>query len=398
MADVKTSSHRLGYIDQLRGWAVIVMIEVHVFNEWLRPDLKQIGIWRFLTFINGMVAPSFVMLAGFSLGLAAARKWDDYVHLGKPLWLRVRHLLLIFVVGYLLRLPARSYRMWKYWPIPGKIDEFFAVDVLQLIVVSLLILHLIILVTRSRKALLWSSVALGTAAFLFTPWAWNTTFFESLPLWFKNYFNRMHGSLFPLFPWGGFVFWGAAISLWYGEWQRRGSGDRFVTYMGIAGAILTVACVISDLIPITLQPHYEFWRTSPQFSFLRLGIVLIILSVLRYLERTDRFAPPYAVLMGQESFLVYALHLVVLYSMIASRSLVMMWRGQLDYFWCLVGYIAVLLPMFGAAWCWRWFKKKNMRAARWFMIGLGVVLVFVFLFFEEGKLVFWIFNPNDPYK
>jgi uncharacterized membrane protein len=398
MTGLKHSSHRLGFIDQLRGWAVIVMIEVHVFNEWLRPDLKQLFFWRFLTFFNGMVAPSFVMLAGFSLGLAAVRKWDDYIRPGLPLWKRVRHLLLIIIVGYLLRLPARSYRLLKYWPLPEKINEFFAVDVLHLIVISLLVLHLIILVTRSRKVLLWSSIVLGATAFLLTPWTYQTTFFEQFPLWFKNYFNRAHGSLFPLFPWSGFVFWGAAIAMIYADWQKGNKGDTFINRMGVAGAVLVIVCIASDLIPITLQSNYQFWWTSPQFSFLRLGLVMITLSVLRYLERTYHFAPKSAVLMGQESFLVYALHLVVLYSVIGTHSLVTAWKGQLNYFWCLVGYLALLIPMFGAAWCWRYIKSKNIRTARWIMAGLALVLIFVFLFFENGRFVFWILNPNDPYK
>jgi uncharacterized membrane protein len=398
MSGVTSSSHRLGFIDQLRGWAVIVMIEVHVFNEWLRPDLKQIDAWRFLTFINGMVAPSFIMLAGFSLGLAAVRKWDDYVRPGLPLWNRVRHLLLIFVVGYLLRLPARSYRMLKYWPVPEKINEFFAVDVLHLIVVSLLLLHLIILISRSRKVLFWSCIVLGSVAFLFTPWASHTTFFESLPLFFKNYFNRVHGSLFPLFPWSGFVFWGAAISLTYAEWMKRNEGDRFMTWLGVAGLAVVAVCIVSDLIPVTLQSNYDFWRTSPQFSFLRLGIVLILLSLLRYLERRDLFAPRYAVLMGQESFLVYALHLMVLYSLVGTHSLVTLWKGQFNYFQCFIGYLAVLLPMFGAAWIWRAIKKKSIRNARWIMAGIVVVFIFFFFFFENGTFVFWILNPNDPYR
>ena len=41
-----TPSKRCDWIDQLRGWAVIVMIEVHAVNVWLhaglRPDWLQL--------------------------------------------------------------------------------------------------------------------------------------------------------------------------------------------------------------------------------------------------------------------------------------------------------------------------------------------------------------------
>jgi uncharacterized membrane protein len=392
------SSHRLGFIDQLRGWAVIVMIEVHTFNEWLHPSLKAQGFWNFMTFVNGLVAPSFIMLAGFSMGLAAVRKWDDYTHLRMPLWKRTRHLLLIFVVGYLLHLPAKSYRMWKFWPMPEKVMQFWAVDVLQLIVVSLLILHVVILMTRSRRFLFWFALCAGIFVFLFTPWAWNTSLFEPLPLWMKDYFNRAHGSLFPLFPWSGFVFWGAALSLLYSEWQTENRGEEYLRYMAYFGIALIAAAFITDLVPISLQPHYDYWRTSPQFSFLRMGIVLLLLYGLWFLETRYSINPKAAVLMGQESFLIYAAHLVLLYSKAPENSLVTLWKGQFNYLQCFLMYLATLAPMFALGYGWRWLKQRYPRTSKLVMYSLALFFIFVFLFFENGKFVFWILNPNDPYK
>jgi len=64
-----TPSKRCDWIDQLRGWAVIVMIEVHVVNVWLAKGM--IPDW--LNFMNGLVAPSFIMCAGYSLVLSTFR-------------------------------------------------------------------------------------------------------------------------------------------------------------------------------------------------------------------------------------------------------------------------------------------------------------------------------------
>jgi len=35
------AKNRLAFIDLLRGWALIVMIEVHVFNAFIMPALKN---------------------------------------------------------------------------------------------------------------------------------------------------------------------------------------------------------------------------------------------------------------------------------------------------------------------------------------------------------------------
>jgi len=64
-----TPSRRCDWIDQLRGWAVLVMIEVHCTNLWLELRLRP----EWLNYINGLVAPSFLMAAGFSLVLSTFR-------------------------------------------------------------------------------------------------------------------------------------------------------------------------------------------------------------------------------------------------------------------------------------------------------------------------------------
>ncbi len=45
-------SKRCQWVDLLRGLAVLVMIEVHVVNTWLRLDLRP----EWLNYVNGLVA------------------------------------------------------------------------------------------------------------------------------------------------------------------------------------------------------------------------------------------------------------------------------------------------------------------------------------------------------
>jgi hypothetical protein len=201
-----------------------------------------------------------------------------------------------------------------------------------------------------------------------------------------------------LFPWSGFVFWGAALSLLYSEWQKENRADVYLRYMAYFGAALIVVALITDLLPFSLQPHYDFWRTSPQFSFLRLGIVLLLLYMLWFLETKFSINPKWAVLMGQESFLIYAAHLVLLYSKVHEQSLVSIWKGQFNYLQCLLYYFATLAPMFALGYAWRWCKQHYPRTAKVVMYGLAALFIFFFFFFEDGKFVFWFMNPADQYK
>jgi uncharacterized membrane protein len=65
----RTPSKRCDWLDLIRGWAVVVMIEVHCVNVWARPEL----IPGWLHYLNGLVAPSFIMCAGYSLALSTFR-------------------------------------------------------------------------------------------------------------------------------------------------------------------------------------------------------------------------------------------------------------------------------------------------------------------------------------
>ena len=74
------------FIDLLRGWAILIMIEVHVFNAFLLPELKQTNWFDVLTFINGLVAPAFLFVSGFAFAVSSGSKLDDMRKLKYPFW------------------------------------------------------------------------------------------------------------------------------------------------------------------------------------------------------------------------------------------------------------------------------------------------------------------------
>src|SRR3982751_7021219 len=65
---------RRGYLDWMRGLAVLVMIEAHVIDSWTRLDARH--SWQFMwsMILGGFGAPLFLFLAGLSVALAAASK------------------------------------------------------------------------------------------------------------------------------------------------------------------------------------------------------------------------------------------------------------------------------------------------------------------------------------
>jgi uncharacterized membrane protein len=64
---VKSSTHRLEYLDWLRGIAATIMLHGHVWDSFLRSDLRNGGPYIFSQFLGGMPPAIFLFLTGVTL-------------------------------------------------------------------------------------------------------------------------------------------------------------------------------------------------------------------------------------------------------------------------------------------------------------------------------------------
>lgn len=239
-----TPSKRCDWIDQLRGWAVIVMIEVHVVNVWLQSGLRP----DWLNYLNGLVAPSFTMAAGYSLVISTFRT-DGTL---RPFWPdTARRLGFILLCAYALHAPGIAAADWTVLNTAQKARELFKIDVLQCIVFSLLILQGLARLVRNPRV--FTGLALVIAVFvpLISPHLWATGVADGLWLPIRGLFNsnpdRGVQALFPLFPWIAFPAFGAFLGGLYRhfrvvqvEGKARWSEARFLTGLAIIGALLLV--------------------------------------------------------------------------------------------------------------------------------------------------------------
>lgn len=237
-----TPSKRCDWIDQLRGWAVIVMIEVHVVNVWLQSGLRP----DWLNYLNGLVAPSFTMAAGYSLAISTFRT-DGTL---RPFWPdTARRLGFILLCAYALHAPGITAADWTVLNTAQKARELFKIDVLQCIVYSLLILQGLARLVRNPR--LFTGLALAIAVFVpvISPHLWATGVADGLWLPIRGLFNgnpdRGVQALFPLFPWLAFPAFGAFLGGLYRhlrvepvEGKARWSEARYLVGLGILGALL----------------------------------------------------------------------------------------------------------------------------------------------------------------
>jgi uncharacterized membrane protein len=372
---------RYGFVDLLRGLALVVMIETHVMNAYLPAELKRGSEFFFwLSFINGLVAPAFLFASGFSLILQGNTQWDNWLRFRPPFWKHMRRLGFIVLVAYYTHLQSLSLsRYLKHWNDGQMWLRTLQVDVLQSIIASLLVVHLLILILRKKTLLPWGLALLGFGVALTTPLVWSRSFIGSMPLSVALFLNPHNVSLFPLFPWICFVLAGSFAACLF---LRSVDAKKIPLYMRTA-ALIGIAMITAGLllrtVSFTLPGYVNFYTTSPLYSMIRIGCVLVIMAVLYRLEVGGRWIPKPVQLAGQESLLVYGVHLWVIFALLRGKDLGPILGKQMGYLPCFLLAAAIIVAMLLLARYWHALKRKHPAGTRRGQAIIVLLMTAVFL-------------------
>jgi uncharacterized membrane protein len=187
---------RIESFDWLRGVAVLFMIQCHSVMFLLDPSLKDSSLYKGLLKLDGLVAPSFIFAAGFSLALVQVRSASKGSR-AQRVRRTLRRLGEVLAVATLVN--------WMWFPVFREPRWFLRIDILHCIGLSLLIaLPLLSGLAGRPPVLRWVTLALAVAVFAATPLFKDTTGFPSL------FLNSSSGAMFPLLPWAGYVYLGAS--------------------------------------------------------------------------------------------------------------------------------------------------------------------------------------------
>lgn len=371
----KTS--RLAFIDLHRGLVLLLMIEVHVFNAFLmqtyRPTLWFMG----LNFINGLVAPSFLFISGFAFILASQKKLKEFRTLGRQFYRQIGRILLILLAGYSLHLPFFNLSRTLEKSTSEQWRHLFAIDVLQCIAVSLLLLFLLRLLITDDK---WFKYVTGFITLVFilpAPYIWVIDFSGMMHPALAAYFNKMSGSLFPVFPWSGFLFLGAFLSILFSEFRARQEEERYFSALKYTAVVFIV---IGSVFYIEQSPlHIPMMKPEITFFILRAGyIFLIFYGCYLFAKKGERSGIKIISGFGRESLLVYWLHLQVIYRKIGGESL----NGTYKYTFGVTESIAATLLLAGLMWAaaYGWSALKS-DFPRLFQYGTPAAVILLILFY-----------------
>lgn len=311
---------RVRAFDWLRGLAVLVMIETHAL-VLLRPGLRQGQLFTVIQWIDGLVAPAFILAAGFSMALTqvrAAAGGNDPAARRARLRKTLRRLGEVLAVATLVN--------WMWFPIFREPRWIFRVDILQCIGLSLLIaLPLLFLLAPRPRLLRVVALAAAAAAFGLAPLC------EHLGPPLAMLLNGTTGAVFPLLPWGGYVYLGAAIGVTAAIGSPRSVALWLAGLLALGALMWMLTPQISGLYP----PH-NFWVTDPTNHARRWTQVCAIAIVLLWLEHSlaDRArgaAVRFIEVFGTSSLAGYFFHQMLLYYHLFGFSFEKVWGNRCSW-------------------------------------------------------------------
>lgn len=343
-----TPSRRCDWLDLIRGWAVIVMIEVHCVNVWLHKGL--IPDW--LNYLNGLVAPSFILASGYSLALSTFRPDGSL----RPFGPTAKRLGFILVCAYLLHAPGLTLAEWTVLATPQKYRELFKIDVLQCIVYSLLVLQ--VLARTIRRPRVYAAVALAAALAVawVSPYLWRGGVADGWWMPMRGLVNgntdRGVTALFPLFNWFSFAAFGSVLGVVYRELRvlpvagrARWSEGRWLLALAAVGALGLAwgAWKAKTWLWGGPWPDWELGRlhnTTLPSTLQRIGVICLAGAGLGWLEATrPRLPGPNLVMAAsRESLLLYLLHLNLIFGLLLAEPL----RLRTGWDWYALGWTGTL--------------------------------------------------------
>jgi uncharacterized membrane protein len=290
----------------MRGLAVVIMIQCHTFNSFVRPDQTSRGTYVLSQFVGGMAAPLFLFMAGMTLAFqmdSLERRGHAPIH---------RYLVSLRRSGYILGI-AFAFRCTNYLASLPHADtaEITKVDILNCMGVAMAAFSVAAAVDSRSRARFALAAALAVAAVspVMANFSW-----DGVPVLLREYLAAGPGrGRFPFFPCAAYVGFGLAA----GAIVKRAVEERLERLMqwsvAIGLALVWGGQYFSNL-PYSIYTKSSFWTDSPALILIRFGISLLLMSgSYLWTEFGSGVRWSWVQVLGRNSLMVYWVHVMLVY-------------------------------------------------------------------------------------
>lgn len=323
------------FLDLLKAIALIEMIHGHTLDALLSPFQKSIDFWIFWQNIRGFTAPLFLFASGIAFAISTLKR-KDYFYISKKFLNRIRRVIFITFLGYVLHLPYFSLRKTLFKSTLNDLNRFFNVDILQCIGVSILILQILYFISKNEKRFL-KILGFVFINFYFLSICVNQIDLN-LPLFFLKYFKN---SLFPLTPYALYLFAGCI------------SGFIFLKYK--KNSVFIWICLISLIIFSILK----MFSLKLEILFFRISVLSFISFLLLRFEDSKSKLLKFLQVFGKESLFVYFFHLPLIYGSAFNKGLRFYISGKLRFFEVYLVFLSLFFAFFLLSFLWNYLKENK---------------------------------------
>ena len=252
MEQTKTSSHRLEYLDWVRGMGAVIMLQGHVFHSFLRPELKTTGAYRLSQFVGGMPPALFLFLTGVTLAFLM----DSVERKGLAPRERVQQSLrragYLFFLAFAFRL-----QLWVFGS-PAPWQGLFKVDVLNCMGLSIALFSVMALFKTVERIRLCA--VLGLAIALVSPII-SEMDWSGVPWMIRNYIIPDYNS-FGIFPWGAYLAFGISAGSVIRAIPREAT-ERCMQWAALLGGGLILVSQYMANSSFNIYAKSDYWLNSP---------------------------------------------------------------------------------------------------------------------------------------
>lgn len=302
------NKNRLYFIDAVRAFAILMMLQGHFIDTLLDPIYRDENnlIFKCWKYFRGITAPTFFTISGliFSYLLIRAKNSGNTKQRIRK---GINRGLMLIGIGYLLRVPIFEWLIGKFS------SYFLIIDVLQCIGLSLIFIVLIYKLTfKKTLAFSFLMLFLGLLIFITEP-LYRHIELSNVPELFSNYITKDNGSVFTILPWFGYTAFGAFISTLFYRYLNR---PRFKLAIVSGFFVIGLALIFKSawlfnelyyIIDIKLFENVAYYN----YLFTRLGNVLILFSVFYMFEK--HIKQPLILRIGQKTLSIYVIHFIIIY-------------------------------------------------------------------------------------
>jgi len=269
---------RVVFVDVLRLVATFQMVQGHTLDAVLAVGMRSGAVFEAWQSVRGLTAVAFLFAAGLAFQITTLSRLSDYRSRPSLSSRRVLRAFRLIGFGYLLHLPVAL--LWVH-DAAGRasiVADFFNVDVLQCIGVSLIVLELLVRVLPTARQVAMAASVLGAAAFVLAP------------------FMPHSDSVFPIIPWAGHVWLGVGIA-------QLASQRWFIRLLMVGAGLLVVSFALRSVSEMELIAMHVG----------RLASVTLISALLVWSLRGQHRLPGWLERLAGETLTVYVFHILLVY-------------------------------------------------------------------------------------